>query len=112
MKPVWASIAGVAVALTLLGGCVEGQAQAPQPQPQQRPQQQSQAPQAAAKVDPAQVERLKAIFPPLLAKMNNPVPLNQVKIGILNDSHINAANAGSGEFYVTLGLLQKANDDQ
>jgi Zn-dependent protease with chaperone function len=112
MKPVWASIASVAVALTLLGGCVEGQAQAPAPQPQPRPQQQSEAPQAPVKLDPAQVNRLKAIFPPLLAKMDRPVPLDKVKVGIINDPHINAANAGNGEFYVTVGLLQKANDDQ
>src|SRR5262249_61813231 len=26
--------------------------------------------------------------------------------------HINAASAGGGEFYVTTGLLEKANDDQ
>jgi metalloprotease len=30
----------------------------------------------------------------------------------MDDSHINAASAGGGEFYVTSGLLQKANDDQ
>jgi Zn-dependent protease with chaperone function len=112
MNRVLTSILGAAVTLTLLGGCVDGQAQAPQPQPQTRPQAQSQAPQPAAKLDPAQVNRLKAIFPPLLAKMNKPVPLDQVKVGILNDPHINAANAGNGEFYVTVGLLQKANDDQ
>jgi Zn-dependent protease with chaperone function len=30
----------------------------------------------------------------------------------MDDPQINAANAGNGEFYVTTGLLQKANDDQ
>jgi putative metalloprotease len=44
--------------------------------------------------------------------MNRPLPLNQVRVGILPDSHINAANGGGGEFYVTSGLLQKANDDE
>jgi len=31
-------------------------------------------------------------------------------IGIMDDPHINAASAGGGEFYVTRGLLEKAND--
>jgi Zn-dependent protease with chaperone function len=35
-----------------------------------------------------------------------------VKVGIIDDSTINAANAGNGEFYVTRGLLEKANDEQ
>jgi Zn-dependent protease with chaperone function len=30
----------------------------------------------------------------------------------MDDPDINAANAGNGEFYVTTGLLQKANDTQ
>jgi Zn-dependent protease with chaperone function len=30
----------------------------------------------------------------------------------MDDPHINAANAGRGEFYVTTGLLEKANDDR
>ncbi len=30
----------------------------------------------------------------------------------MEDPNINAANAGGGEFYVTTGLLQKANDEQ
>lgn len=106
-------MAALACVLSVATGCAEGQApqtRAPQPQPQ--PQQQAEAPQPAAKLDPAQVNRLKAILPPLLAKMDHPIPLNEVKVGILNDPHINAANAGGGEFYVTVGLLQKANDDQ
>jgi putative metalloprotease len=35
-----------------------------------------------------------------------------VKVGVLNDPHINAASAGGGEFYVTAGLLQKASDEE
>ena len=49
---------------------------------------------------------------PLVAAMDHPRPLNQVKVGIMDDSHVNAASAGGGEFYATSGLLQKANDDQ
>jgi Zn-dependent protease with chaperone function len=33
-----------------------------------------------------------------------------VKLGILDDPKVNAASAGNGEFYVTRGLLEKAND--
>jgi len=33
-------------------------------------------------------------------------------VTLLDDPQINAANAGSGEFYVTTGLLEKASDDQ
>jgi predicted Zn-dependent protease len=49
---------------------------------------------------------------PLIKAMNRPRPLNEVRIGIVADPEINAANAGGGEFYVTTGLLEKANDNQ
>ena len=39
-------------------------------------------------------------------------PAQMPVIGLMEDSHINAANAGGGEFYVTTGLLMKANDEQ
>jgi predicted Zn-dependent protease len=48
---------------------------------------------------------------PLVAAMDHPRPPNQVKVGIMDDSHVNAASAGGGEFYVTSGLLQKASDE-
>jgi predicted Zn-dependent protease len=63
-------------------------------------------------LDPQQAERLRTLMTPLLQKMDHPIPLDQVRIGLMDDSHINAANAGGGEFYVTTGLLMKANDDQ
>jgi len=63
-------------------------------------------------LDPQQAERLKTVMTPLLQKMNHPIPLDQVRIGLMDDSHINAANAGGGEFYVTTGLLTMANDEQ
>lgn len=64
------------------------------------------------KVDPAEAERLQRIMIPLVRAMNNPLPLNKVKMGIMDDPAINAANAGGGQFFVTTGLLQKANDEQ
>ena len=63
------------------------------------------------KVDPAEAERLQRIMVPLIRAMNNPIPLNKVKVGIMDDPAINAANAGGGQFFVTTGLLQKANDE-
>ncbi len=64
----------------------------------------------ARPVDSAQVQRLQRVMTPLVKAMDHPLPLNQVKVGIMDDSHINAASAGGGEFYVTRGLLEKAND--
>ena len=63
-------------------------------------------------VDPSVAERLKAVMVPLLQHMDRPIPLNQVQVGLMDDPRINAANAGGGHFYVTTGLLEKANDDQ
>jgi predicted Zn-dependent protease len=63
-------------------------------------------------VDAAQGERIKRIIVPLVRAMDYPRPLNQVKVGVIDDPQINAASAGGGEFYVTAGLLQKANDQQ
>ena len=62
-------------------------------------------------VDPRQAERLNRVMVPLIRAMNHPRRLNEVRIGIVDDPQINAANAGNGVFYVTTGLLQKANDE-
>jgi predicted Zn-dependent protease len=49
---------------------------------------------------------------PLLKVMDDPVALDQVSVGIMNDPQINAANAGGGRFFVTTGLLERANDQR
>jgi putative metalloprotease len=49
---------------------------------------------------------------PLIRAMDHPRPLGQVRVGVIDDSQINAASAGGGDFYVTAGLLQKATDQQ
>ena len=64
------------------------------------------------RVDPAQATRLQRIMVPLIRVMDHPMPLDQVKVGIMDDPQINAANAGGDQFFVTTGLLQKANDDR
>jgi len=77
-----------------------------QPQPQQR----AEAPKTA-KLDAAQAQRLQRIMAPLIQKMDKPIPSSEVKITVLDDEHINAANGGGGDFYVTTGLLAKGSDD-
>jgi Zn-dependent protease with chaperone function len=64
------------------------------------------------RVDPAQAARLQRILVPLIRVMDHPMPLDQVKVGIMDDPQINAANAGGNQFFVTTGLLHKANDDR
>ena len=61
---------------------------------------------------PQEAQRLHRVMAPLVRAMNSPRPLDQIKIGITDDAHINAASGGGGAFYVTTGLLQKATDRQ
>jgi Zn-dependent protease with chaperone function len=64
------------------------------------------------KIDPSQAERIQRIMIPLLKSMDNPLQPGEVKIGIIDSPDINAANAGGGEFYITTGLLQRADENQ
>jgi len=75
------------------------------------PQQTSRSP-ASRPLDARQTERVQRVMTPLLRATNNPRPLNEVRVRVIDDPNINAANAGGGEFQITTGLLQKANDDQ
>jgi putative metalloprotease len=63
-------------------------------------------------IDPAHAQRLQQVMIPLIKAMNHPMPLDSVRVAFLDDSHVNAANAGSNQFMFTRGLLEKANDDQ
>jgi hypothetical protein len=67
---------------------------------------------SARRVDPSEAERLRRVMVPLLQAMDHPCRVDQVRVGIINQNEINAANAGNCEFYVTMGLLRRANDDQ
>ena len=49
---------------------------------------------------------------PLFRGMNQPCRVDQTRMGIINQDELNAANAGNCEFYLTVGLLRRANDDQ
>src|ERR1700737_3093165 len=92
----------------LATGCA-GIASEPSGSPQ--PPQTSAGP-TAHDLDPQQAERVRRIMAPLVSHMNNPRPLSQVRVRIMDDPQSNAASAGGGEFYVTRGLLEKANDEQ
>ncbi len=98
------------ILVLFLFGCAAGGAQSPPPG--NDPRTAGQPAPSSRQVDPAQVQRLQKTMIPLIQAMNHPLPLNQVRIGILDSNDINAANAGGGEFYVTLGLLQRANDEE
>jgi predicted Zn-dependent protease len=63
-------------------------------------------------LDRSEAARLKDIMVPLLRVTDNRKATNQVRIGLIDDPSINAANAGGGEFYITTGLLKKASDEQ
>ena len=105
---------GVGLALTLLlGGCATSSSggSASPPSSSKDSTRPPASPTASAKpVSGAQAERLKRVMLPLIQAMNRPLDVSKVKVGIMDDEHINAASAGNGEFYVTRGLLEKAND--
>ncbi|HEY6998315.1 MAG TPA: M48 family metallopeptidase [Candidatus Binatia bacterium] len=85
------------------------------PEPSRRPSgggHSSGPPSSSARVDPNDANRLRRVMLPLLQAMDHPCRTDDVRIGIINQSEVNAANAGSCEFYVTMGLLRRANDDQ
>jgi predicted Zn-dependent protease len=78
--------------------------------PPRRAPQEARRSSTSQRVDPSQVERLQRVMVPLLRVTNNPRRLSEIRVGIVNDPSINAASGGDGEFYVTTGLLKKAND--
>ena len=67
---------------------------------------------SARPIDGAQAQRLAQVAVPLIKAMDHPMPLDKVRVGFSDDSHINAASAGNNQFIVTRGLLEKANDDE
>ena len=64
------------------------------------------------KIDAATAERVQNAMVPVLKVMDHPVQPNQVKVGVMDDNSINAANAGNDQFLITTGLLKQANDAQ
>jgi predicted Zn-dependent protease len=106
------TLAAFIAALTLAAGCA---APVSSPSPSSgggsAPPTAQKAP-STVKIDPAQAERLKRVMVPLIQAADHKRPLNQVKVGIVDDDHVNAGSAGEGQYIVTTGLLRKANDQQ
>jgi predicted Zn-dependent protease len=102
------ALVGLAVLLTLSGGCATGGG--PTTTGRNEPAAEPRA--STRQIDPQHAERLKRVMVPLIRAMNSPKPLDQVRVALVDDPHVNAANAGGGQFYVTTGLMEKANDRQ
>jgi len=79
--------------------------------PQDHPQPRLQS-YGSRSVDTNDAARLRRVMVPLVQAMDKPCRLDQVKVGIINQNEINAANAGNCQFYLTMGLLRRASDDQ
>ena len=99
---------GIALAFTgLLAGCALGPVSDGSGSPQPSGGSSGVALERITEKDAA---RLRAIIVPLAKASDHPP--SRVSVGVLSDRSINAANAGNGEFYVTRGLLDRANDEQ
>jgi Zn-dependent protease with chaperone function len=103
-----------AIAALLLAGLTFSACVAIEPPPSRRaPREDYGSPSPSSRrVDPHDAERLRRVMVPLLRSMDRPCRLEEVRVGVLNQSEINAGNAGSCQFLVTMGLLQRANDEQ
>lgn len=58
------------------------------------------------------VERLRRIMIPLLRASNHPEAMSQARVKVISEPRVNAGSAGGGQFIVTTGLLERANDEQ
>jgi predicted Zn-dependent protease len=59
-----------------------------------------------------QMERVRYVMLPLLRATEHRIPLDDIRVSVVEDAAINAASGGNGEFYITTGLLNQASDDQ
>lgn len=59
-----------------------------------------------------QVARLRSIMLPLVRVTNHRMSDEEIRVSIVDDPAINAATSGDGQYYVTTGLLNQANDEQ
>jgi putative metalloprotease len=58
------------------------------------------------------LRRIRRIMIPLLKASNHPSQFSRITVKIVADPSINAGSAGGGQFLITSGLLDKANDEQ
>jgi len=59
-----------------------------------------------------QMDRVRGVMLPLLKVTNHRLPLDDIRISVVDNPEINAASAGNGQYYVTQGLLSQANDEE
>jgi predicted Zn-dependent protease len=59
-----------------------------------------------------QMDRVRRVMLPLLRVTNHRLPVDDIRVSILDNSEINAASGGDGQYYVTRALLSQANDDE
>src|ERR1043166_497659 len=102
----FASTLAILTLAVLTTGCAVETGSAPRRAPQETSRSSTSRP-----LDARQTERVQRIMMPLLRATNNPRRLNEIRVRVIDDPNINAANAGGGEFQVTTGLLAKANDE-
>jgi predicted Zn-dependent protease len=102
----FASTIAILISAVLATGCAVETVSAPRRAPQEISRSSTSRP-----LDARQTERLKRVMMPLLRATNNPRRINEIRVRVIDDPNINAANAGGGEFLVTTGLLVKANDE-
>lgn len=53
--------------------------------------------------------QLEGVIAPLIEAMNRPCRRDNLRIEVIDEAEINAANAGNCQFYVTTGLLRRAD---
>ena len=59
-----------------------------------------------------QMDRVRQVMLPLLRVTNHRLPVDDIRVSILDNSEINAASGGDGQYYVTRALLSQANDEE
>ena len=99
--------AGLVCLTLLLGGCVVTTSPT-----DRRTSPASDPYRSSRRVDSSEADRLRRVVIPLIQSMDRRCRLNEVRVGLIDQNEINAANAGNCEFYVTTGLLRRATDDQ
>jgi Zn-dependent protease with chaperone function len=114
-KPVGNDRTATVIAALLLAGLTFSACVAVGPPPSRRAPREgypSSPSQSSRRVDPQDADRLRRVMIPLLKAMDRPCRPEQVRVAVVDQNEINAGNAGSCQFLVTMGLLQRANDEQ
>ena len=89
----WCRVAPALGLVLVLAGCAMDTSQAPPGSPEPTA---SRGPRPSTRqVDPRIAERLQRVMVPLIQHMNHPLQPGEVRVGILDDPQINAANAAA-----------------